>query len=197
VSFVPITLCVASQRVFIVVSVYFVIDSVRKLLGTPSYVQSRDNSVGIALGYGLDDWDSRVRFPAGAGNFSLHHRVQNVSGAHHDSSPRGTFPGGGVKQPGHEADHSFPSSAELECMELYLHSPNTPSWRGAQLKHRNNFTFTSYVHIWDGESVRQRSLHAQDHTTQINSNRYLCLDRSSKSRYNTNQDHTHLGLSGL
>jgi hypothetical protein len=30
-----ITLCVASQRVFIVV--YFVIDSVRKLLDTPSY----------------------------------------------------------------------------------------------------------------------------------------------------------------
>jgi hypothetical protein len=35
VSFVAITLCVASQRVFIIV-VYFVIDSVRKLLDTPS-----------------------------------------------------------------------------------------------------------------------------------------------------------------
>jgi hypothetical protein len=35
VSFAAITLCVASQRVFIVVSVYFVIDSVRKLLDTP------------------------------------------------------------------------------------------------------------------------------------------------------------------
>jgi hypothetical protein len=35
VSFAAITLCVASQRVFIVV--YFVIDSVRKLLDTPSY----------------------------------------------------------------------------------------------------------------------------------------------------------------
>jgi hypothetical protein len=34
--------------------------------------KSRDSSVGIALGYGLDDWGSRVRFPAGAGNFSLH-----------------------------------------------------------------------------------------------------------------------------
>jgi hypothetical protein len=30
----------------------------------------------------------------------------------------------GVKQPGHEADHSPPSSAKVkECMELYLHSP--------------------------------------------------------------------------
>jgi hypothetical protein len=37
VSFAAITLCVASQRVFIVVSVYIVIDSVRKLLVTPSY----------------------------------------------------------------------------------------------------------------------------------------------------------------
>jgi len=34
-----------------------------------------------------------------------------------------------------------------ECIELYLHSPNMPSWHGAQLiKHRDkfisNFTFT-------------------------------------------------------
>jgi len=30
-----------------------------------------------------------------------------------------------------------------ECVELYLHSPNTPSWCGTQLKkHRDNFTFT-------------------------------------------------------
>jgi hypothetical protein len=38
VSFVVIILCVASQRVFVVVVVYFVIDSVRKLLDTPSYL---------------------------------------------------------------------------------------------------------------------------------------------------------------
>jgi hypothetical protein len=38
VSFVAITLCVASQRVFVVV--YYVIDSVRKLLGTLSCVRS-------------------------------------------------------------------------------------------------------------------------------------------------------------
>jgi hypothetical protein len=57
---------------------------------------SHDSSVGIALGYGLDDRGSRVRFPEGAGNFSLHHRVQNGSGAHAASYPmgiRGTFPG--------------------------------------------------------------------------------------------------------
>jgi hypothetical protein len=37
VSFAAITLCVASQRILIVVSVYFVIDSVPKLLNTPSF----------------------------------------------------------------------------------------------------------------------------------------------------------------
>jgi hypothetical protein len=51
----------------------------------------------------------------------------------------------GVKRPWLEVDHSLPSSAEFkECMELYLHSPNTPSRRGAQLKHRDNFTFYLY-----------------------------------------------------
>jgi len=30
----------------------------------------------------------------------------------------------GVKWPGHEADHSPPSSTEVkECLEIYLHSP--------------------------------------------------------------------------
>jgi hypothetical protein len=49
------------------------------------------------LGYGLNDRGSRVRFPAGAGNFSLHRRVHNSSGAHPTSYPtgtRGSFPGG-------------------------------------------------------------------------------------------------------
>jgi hypothetical protein len=36
-----------------------------------------------------------------------------------------------VNRPGREADHSPPSSAE--CVELYLHSPSTPTWRGAYL----------------------------------------------------------------
>jgi hypothetical protein len=30
-------------------------------------------------------------------------------------------------------------------VELYLHSPNTPAWRGAQLKHRGNFTLTNML----------------------------------------------------
>jgi len=35
--FAAITLCVNSQRVFVVVIIYFVIESVRKSLDTPSY----------------------------------------------------------------------------------------------------------------------------------------------------------------
>jgi hypothetical protein len=38
VSFASITLCVASQRVFVVVVVDFVIDSIRKLLDTHRYL---------------------------------------------------------------------------------------------------------------------------------------------------------------
>jgi hypothetical protein len=51
---------------------------------------SCDSSVGIGLSYGLDGRGSRVRFAAGAGNFSLHHRVQNGSGAHQASDPMDT-----------------------------------------------------------------------------------------------------------
>jgi hypothetical protein len=54
------------------------------------------HSVCIVLGYELDDRGSRVRFPAEVGNFSLHHCVQNGSGAHPASYPmdtRGSFRG--------------------------------------------------------------------------------------------------------
>jgi hypothetical protein len=54
VSFAAITLCVASQRRFIVVSVYFVIDSVRKLLDTPPY--SSTHSLTSALDGG--EWSA-------------------------------------------------------------------------------------------------------------------------------------------
>jgi hypothetical protein len=51
VSFAAITLCAASQRVFIVVSVYFFIDSVRKLLDTPSYLPYPIRLHGVVLNY--------------------------------------------------------------------------------------------------------------------------------------------------
>jgi hypothetical protein len=57
----------------------------------------RGGGCDLLLFYGLDDPGFRVRVPAGAGNFSLHHRVQNGTGAHLASYPMGTrssFPGG-------------------------------------------------------------------------------------------------------
>jgi hypothetical protein len=56
--------------------------------------KSHDSSVGIALGYRLDDRGSTIQFPAGAESFSLHHRVRKYSGAHPASYPiatRGAF----------------------------------------------------------------------------------------------------------
>jgi hypothetical protein len=92
--------------------------------------KSRDSSVGIALGYGLDDRGSRVRFPGGGGGwefFSSPPRPERLWGP--PSISNGYQ---GVKRPGREADHSPPSSIEVKgCVELYLHSRNTSSWRGA------------------------------------------------------------------
>jgi hypothetical protein len=51
----------------------------------------------------------------------------------------------GVKRSGSEADHPPPSSAEVkECVEIYLHSPSTPSWRGAQLSTGTILTFFTF-----------------------------------------------------
>jgi hypothetical protein len=73
-----------SNSMFICLNIFFVIR------------ESRDSSVGIELGYGLDEQGSRARFPEGPGNFFLHHRFQNSSGAHSVSYPMSTrvsFPG--------------------------------------------------------------------------------------------------------
>jgi hypothetical protein len=59
----------------------------------------------------------------------------------------------GVKQPGHEADHSPQSSVEVKNACKYISPPPTSSWRGAQLKHRDNFdfTFTLILEKWNGK----------------------------------------------
>jgi hypothetical protein len=54
----------------------------------------------------------------------------------------------GVKRPGREANHSPPSSAEVkEWLELYLYSPNTPPWRGAQLKNSTGTTLSLPLYV--------------------------------------------------
>jgi hypothetical protein len=60
----------------------------------------RDSSVGIALDYRLDDRGGGVRFPAGAGSFSLFTTASRTAlGPNPVSYPagiRGYFPGGKV-----------------------------------------------------------------------------------------------------
>jgi hypothetical protein len=68
-----------------------------------------------------------VRIPAGARDFSLHHRVQTGSGAHPASYPMVTRALSlAVKQPGREADLSLPSTAEVKMRGAIPPLPNTP-----------------------------------------------------------------------
>jgi hypothetical protein len=69
------------------------------------------SSVSIVSDYGLDDRAIAVRSPAGAKDFSSDLCVQTSSEAHPASCPMGT---GGKARPGRDADHSTPSSAEVE-----------------------------------------------------------------------------------
>jgi hypothetical protein len=71
---------------------------------------SRDTSVGIALGYELDDWGSRW----GLGIFLF--TTASRTALEPTQPPTQWVPGSlsvGVKRPGSEADHSPPSSAEV------------------------------------------------------------------------------------
>jgi hypothetical protein len=78
-------------------------------------LQSRDSSVGIALGYGLNDRGSRVRFSGeGLGIFLFTTASRTALGP--TQPPNQWVPGAlslGVKRPGSEADHSPQSSAEV------------------------------------------------------------------------------------
>jgi hypothetical protein len=79
------------------------------------YNKSRDSSVGIGLGYGLDDRGSRVRFPVGLGIFLFTTTSKKALGP--IQPPIQWITGVlslGVKQSGREADHPPPSSAEVK-----------------------------------------------------------------------------------
>jgi hypothetical protein len=102
----------------------------------------RSRNSGIALSYGLDDrgFDSRqgpwIFIFSTAFRPALWSTQPPIQWA--PGTPSWQYSSRDVK-----LDHSPPFSVEVkECVELYRHSPNTPSWRGAQLKHRDNFTFT-------------------------------------------------------
>jgi hypothetical protein len=117
-------------------------------------MKSRDSSVGIALGYELDDRGSRVRFPVGGGNFSLHHRVQIGSGAHPASYPmgtRGSFPGSKAA-----VAWSWPLTS-IYCRGRRMRGviPPLPQYAfmaWCLVKHRDNFVIigNEYEKEWNG-----------------------------------------------
>jgi hypothetical protein len=78
--------------------------------------QEPGSSVSIVSGYKLDGWVIRVRSPVEAKDFSSSLCVQTGSVAHPASCPMGAGgPSPGAKaRPGHDADHSPPSSAEVK-----------------------------------------------------------------------------------
>jgi hypothetical protein len=85
---------------------------------------SRGSSVGIALGYGLDDRGSTVQFPAEAGNFSLTTVSRMALGP--AQPPIQCVPGAfsqGIKRPECEADNSPPSIAEVKNAWSYTSTP--------------------------------------------------------------------------
>jgi hypothetical protein len=114
------------------------------------FLFTQDTGARIAQWYstGLQAGWSVVWVLAGPGNFSLDHCIQTSSRANpisYSMGTRGSFPG--VKWPGHEADHSPPSSAKVK--NVWSYTSTSPirlhgvvlSWR----KHRDNFTLTFYT----------------------------------------------------
>jgi hypothetical protein len=89
---------------------------------TTCFIENGDSAVGIATGYGLDGRGIGVRVPVAAKYFlsassttvlgPTQPPVQWVLGA---LSP-------GVKRPGREADHSTPTSAEVN----WIYTPTPP-----------------------------------------------------------------------
>jgi hypothetical protein len=96
----------------------------------------------ILVRYGLDDRDFGFDSRRGLGIFLFTTEFRTALGR--TQPPIQWVPGAlslGVKRPIREAGHSPPSSAEVkEWVELCLHSPNTSSWRGAQLQQSTGTT---------------------------------------------------------
>jgi hypothetical protein len=74
-------------------------------------VWSRDSIVGIVTGYRLDDLGFGVQVLVGSRIFS-----SPIQWVHEALSL-------GIKQPGHEADHSPSASAEVKKMCIYTSTP--------------------------------------------------------------------------
>jgi hypothetical protein len=103
-------------------------------------VKSRDSSVGIALGYGLDDRVLGFDFGLGLGIFLFTTASRTV--LRPIEPPIQWVPGAfplGVRRPGRETDHSLPSSAEVKNAWSYTSTPPIRLHGVGLVKHRNNF----------------------------------------------------------
>jgi hypothetical protein len=108
-SFMQLAICITEETAYI----HFICILLVLILSSDN-TGSRDSSVSIVSGYGLDD---RGSIPGGGKeDFSSSFCVQTGSRAHPASWPMGTgglFLGGKAWQ-GRDAGHSPPSSAEVE-----------------------------------------------------------------------------------
>jgi hypothetical protein len=106
-------------------------------------IKSRDSSVGIALGYGLDDRGSRFDSKRGLGIFLFTTASRMALGP---TQPPIQWVSGalslGVKRPEREADHSLPSSAKVKNAWSYTSIPRYVFMVWCLVKHRDNFTYT-------------------------------------------------------
>jgi hypothetical protein len=119
------------------------------------YRKSWDSAVGIVTGCGLDDLGVRVWVPVGSRIFSSLCHPDWLWGPSNLLSKGywGCFPGG--KQPGREADHSPPTSAQVKKTWIYTSTPHMSSRHSAPLvEHRDNFTFFFFTTIIDAEIVQ-------------------------------------------
>jgi hypothetical protein len=86
--------------------------------------RSRDSSVGIATGYGLDDRGVGVKRPCKVKNFLFSTSPRPALGC--TQPPSQWVPGAlspGVKRPGREAVHSLPPSVEVKKIWIYTSTP--------------------------------------------------------------------------
>jgi hypothetical protein len=124
-------------------------------------VRSRDSSVGIALGYGLDDRGFEYRQELGIFPFTTVSRpalgptqppIQRLPG---DLSLR-------IKQPGRETEHSPPSSAVIKNAWSYTSTPQYAFMAWCSVKSTGTtLLLPLLLHVIKDEMGGSRSIHGE------------------------------------